>query len=78
MRFLPLALVVLLLPDVSEACAVCFQAKSEESRQAFIWTTAFLTVLPLAMIGSFAGWLRYRFRQLRRGEDGHRQPVERP
>ena len=60
----PLAVcaVLLVLPDVSEACAVCFQAKSDESRQAFIWTTAFMTALPLAMIAGFVGWLRHRFK----------------
>jgi hypothetical protein len=60
-----LLLAVLLLPDAADACAVCFQAKTDASRIAFIATTAALTALPLLLIGGFAWWIRGRFRKAR-------------
>ena len=48
-------------PDVAQACAVCFQAKSDASRVAFIATTAGLTFLPLIVIGGVAWWVRRQF-----------------
>ena len=47
----------------AEACPVCFQSGAEE-RWAFYFTTAFLTVLPLLMVGCFIFFLRKRFVQL--------------
>ena len=35
-----------LFPDVAHACPVCFDAR-DENRQAFLATTAFLSLLPL-------------------------------
>ena len=52
---------LLVLPGTAEACAVCFQAKTDASRIAFIATTAFMTVLPLLLIGGVAYWVRSRF-----------------
>ena len=63
-RLLPLlALAALLVPELADACAVCFSA-SEESRGAFVITTIFLSVLPVALIGGFVWWLRARIREL--------------
>jgi hypothetical protein len=42
------------------ACAVCGDGK-EESRWAFMWTTGFLTLLPLCMVFGFFWWFRRRF-----------------
>ena len=50
------------LPEAAWACAVCFDA-SDENRQAFIATTAFLTLLPLGMVGGAGLWLRRRVRE---------------
>lgn len=47
------------LPDAVFACPVCFSA-SDENREAFIATTAFLSLLPLGMIGGAGLWLRRR------------------
>jgi hypothetical protein len=58
-----LALCAGLLPDSAAACSVCY-AGAEESRKAFLLTTAFLSVLPLAMFGSLFWWFRRRFREL--------------
>ena len=50
------------LPDAAHACAVCFDA-SDENRQAFLMTTAFLSLLPLGMVGGAGLWLRRRARE---------------
>jgi len=47
----------------ANACPVCFQSGGEE-RWAFYFTTAFLTVLPLSMVGGCVYWLRKRFLEL--------------
>jgi hypothetical protein len=43
-------MLVVAAPRAASACAVCF-AGEEESRVAYILMTAFLTFLPLIMIG---------------------------
>lgn len=50
---------VALLPDAVYACAVCFDS-SDENRQAFLATTAFLSLLPLGMVAGTGLWLRKR------------------
>ena len=50
------------LPEAAQACAVCFDA-SDENRQAFLITTAFLTLLPLGMVGGAGLWIRHRVRE---------------
>lgn len=62
------ALALVCLPQTSDACAVCFSA-SDENREAFAITTAFLTGLPLIMIGSLVFWLRQRLRRHERSTD---------
>ena len=54
------ALAVLLAPDIAAACSVCFSGRSDETRVAFIATTALMTALPLLLIGSLVWWLRRR------------------
>ena len=59
-RFPWLVLVVVVAlffaPDAL-ACSVCFDSK-EERRAAFMITTVFLTVLPLALVFGTIYWLR--------------------
>ena len=50
-----------LTPRAASACAVCFSG-TDETRMAFLLTT-FLSLLPLAMVGSFEFWLRGRWRR---------------
>jgi hypothetical protein len=45
----------------AEACAVCFQAKSDAARIAFIASTAAMTFLPLAVVGGLTWWVRRQF-----------------
>ena len=44
------------------ACSVCFDP-TEQNREAFIGTTLFLTMLPLALIGGGAWWLFKRYEE---------------
>ena len=58
-----LALVLLAaLPDVSYACDVCMAASADGGR-AFVVTTAFLSLLPLGMVGGVGYWLRNKSRR---------------
>jgi len=59
---LVLALLVF-LPDVAHACAVCFDAR-DENRQAFVATTVFLSLLPLGMVAGAGLWVRRRSREI--------------
>lgn len=56
---LPLA-ALLCVPRLAQACAVCFSGRSDETRQAFIGTTAFMTFLPILVIVGLAWWFRRR------------------
>jgi cbb3-type cytochrome oxidase subunit 3 len=62
-----LALAALWSPRIVWACSVCSAGRDEANRVAFIATTAFLTFLPLLMIGGVVWWL---FRRARRHADG--------
>lgn len=52
---------LLLLATDAQACSVCFSG-NEETRTAFIVTTAFLSLLPLSLIGGIVYWLVKRIR----------------
>lgn len=51
-------------PGLAHACPVCFQAKSEDSRIAFLITTIAMTGLPLLLGGALVFWVRRRLKQL--------------
>jgi hypothetical protein len=51
------------LPEVAMACPVCFSA-SDENREAFLATTAFLSLLPLGMVAGAGFWMRRRSREI--------------
>lgn len=44
------------------ACPACATAAPEASRQAFVSSTVFLSLMPLAMIGGAVLWIRRRAR----------------
>ncbi|MDX1648258.1 MAG: hypothetical protein R3263_00255 [Myxococcota bacterium] len=74
-RLLPAGAVAAALvaaPRAAEACAVCFSGRTDETRIAFILTTAFLTVMPFVLIGAAAVWLRRRLREHEAAQDAHR------
>ncbi|HVW26613.1 MAG TPA: hypothetical protein VHC69_14700 [Polyangiaceae bacterium] len=52
------------------ACPVCFAAKSEANRLAFVGTAVFLSALPLLMVGALTAWAAYR---LKRHDEGSRR-----
>lgn len=58
--------VLVAAPRLAEACYVCSSGRDDETRAAFLLTTVFLSVLPLAIVGGGVLWLRRRFRQLER------------
>jgi hypothetical protein len=58
------ATLLLWWPQAAYACAVCFSARSDDTRHAFALTTVFLTLLPLLAIGGAAWWLVRRARQM--------------
>ena len=62
---------LLVLPDAAHACPVCFDSR-DENRQAFLVTTAFLSLLPLGMVGGVGLWLRKRAREV--GQDVAAEP----
>lgn len=75
-RFAPLvALAVWLAPAVALACPVCFDA-NETNRDAFIATTVILSLLPLAMIGGLALFLRSRARSAEKTAETEASPLE--
>lgn len=57
-------LALLLVPDAGTACAVCTGGENDATRYAFLWTTGFLSVLPVGMVGLAVWWLRRRAREL--------------
>jgi hypothetical protein len=59
---------VLVSPEAVHACPVCFDS-SDENRQAFLATTAFLSLLPLGMVAGAGLWIRRRAKDLGDGLD---------
>ena len=57
-RALPVV-ILLALPDVVDACAVC-GAAVDRNKSAFVGTTILLSLLPLAMIGAGLWWVGRR------------------
>ena len=51
--------VLLHLPSVASACAVCTAGKDEENAFAFLMTTIFMSITPLAAIGTLV-WVLWR------------------
>jgi hypothetical protein len=63
-----------LLPEVAEACSVCFST-TEENRWAFLATTVFMSVAPLAILLGIGSWLRHKVLESeRRHEDARQTP----
>ena len=64
-----LALLVL-APRIVLACPVCMGGRDDATRTAFLLTTLFLTVLPLALIGGVVWWLTRRAHTLEQQRSG--------
>jgi hypothetical protein len=61
-------LAIVFVPEIAVACSVCFSGRSDETRVAFIVTTAALTALPMLLIGTLVWWLRRRAVQMKQSE----------
>lgn len=50
-----------IVPRVAQACAVCTTGRDDENQAAFLVSTIFLSLLPLAGLGTlvFVLWRRY-------------------
>lgn len=70
-RWVPLLVLALLafLPGVAHACPVCFDPR-DQSNGTFLVSTAFLSLVPLGMLGSVGLWLRNRSKKLDEDEEG--------
>ena len=62
--------------NVAAACPVCGQTTNEESQIAFIVTTAFMTFLPLLMMGAVVLWVWHRARRADAEPDERRADAE--
>lgn len=51
-------------PQLARACAVCMSGREDDVQFAFLATTAFMSVLPLMLIGGVVWWLRRRLREM--------------
>ena len=49
---------ILVAPRLAEACAVCSAGREDQTRTAFIIGTAFLTALPMVLVGGMVWWIR--------------------
>jgi uncharacterized membrane protein len=67
-----LLLFLVFLPDSGLACTVCMGGQEESSRKAFIGTTAFLTFLPLAVVGIMAWFFFHKTFERERLEEERR------
>jgi hypothetical protein len=65
------SLLLVLVPNAVWACPVCGTAPAR-SQAAYVWMTAMMTLLPLAVIGTLVFLL---FRRLRAHEPPRRDPV---
>ena len=63
-------------PRLAVACSVCSAGRDEENRIAFIITTAFMSLLPLLLIGGLVLWLWGRFRALEEQQPVSPGPAE--
>jgi len=76
MRLALALLAVAASPTLALACAVCGAGQEQDRSQgAFLGTTILLSLLPLAMVGSFAGWLRHQTRERRRATPDGDEPT---
>ena len=65
---------LLLAPRLSEACAVCSAGREDETRTAFIVSTAGMTLLPLVLVGGLIWWIRRRILETESAELNEGRP----
>ncbi len=67
------AFVLASAPTIAEACSVCMTGREDENRIAFLVTTVFLSLLPLAILGGVVYWIWRRMRDQSQ-EELHAEP----
>ncbi|MCG6986656.1 MAG: hypothetical protein LJF06_00500 [Gemmatimonadetes bacterium] len=69
-RWIPVIVLLLLafVPGVAHACAVCFDPR-DKSNGTFLLSTAFLSLVPVGILGSMGMWLRKRLRDVKDDEE---------
>jgi hypothetical protein len=77
-RWIPVLVLLLLVlvPGTAHACSVCFDPR-DKSNGTFLVSTAFLSLVPLGMLGSVGIWLRKRLRDVRADEEGQEDRASR-
>lgn len=63
------AMVAFAWASVVSACPVCGEAKNEAARVAFVDTTIFMSLFPLAMLGGIAFWGIRKLNQVERAAE---------
>ena len=53
--------ILVVVPRWAEACSVCSAGREDETRTAFIVTTAGMTALPFVLVGGMVWYVRRRF-----------------
>ena len=71
------AWVVIATPSIASACAVCSAGKDEENALAFLLSTIFMSLMPLAAIGTLVFVLWRRMQKLE-AESADRDPRSAP
>jgi hypothetical protein len=67
-QFLGIAVFLLLLPAVIEACPKCFAATGKQVLNAYYVSIAFMSLIPLGIIGAVLTWI-YRQSHSQRMKD---------
>lgn len=65
----PGGVLAVLHPAAAYTCPVCFSAAKEGVLETYLLSAAFMTLLPLLIMGAFAAWLRRRLKSAS-GSDG--------
>ena len=65
-------------PRWAEACAVCSAGREDETRTAFIVTTAGMTALPFVLVGGMVWYVRRRFIEAEKAERRERSSESTP
>ena len=70
---LALAWAVVSWPNAVWACSVCSAGRDEENQAAFLWSTLFMSVLPLLAIGGIVYFLSRRYREIEVAQEAKRE-----
>ncbi len=69
---------LVLAPRWAEACAVCSAGREDETRTAFVVTTAGMTALPFILVGGMVWYVRKRFIEAEKAEREEQAPSRPP